>query len=131
MIKLSVCQITSENKYPVKEIRPNGDTTVVVSMEQVDKINITYINLEECKELNKNKDSIIIINNEKIELLDSTILEKDLQLQVKDTIIDSKDNIIDNKDKIIDEKDKKTFWLKVGNVVFITTTILFAILAAG
>jgi len=126
-IKSSFCQQISTNKYPILSVI-NGDTVAILSMKNVDSVNITYIELDKYKELysiseEKNDTKDNIINN-----LDSVIIQKDKQLGYKDTIINSKDDIIDLQSKDIKKKQRTITWLKIKAGVFIVSTIVFIIL---
>lgn len=132
MIKLGICQedsMESKTKYP-KIVVIDGDTLILITTENVDSINTTYITLDEYKQRDSVNNTIISMYEYREENFWKPILkEKDYQLAVKDTIIDNKDKIIDNQDTIIEEKDDKIKRLKIKKVASIGLAVLFLIIA--
>jgi len=125
LTKLSFCQIKlTNNEYP-KAIVQNGDTLCLLSMDNVDSINIKLIDLETCQKNETINEVLIDTLKNKNKDLSSIIEKKDYQLFLKNGIINDKDGIIEKKDNILKEKDKK---IRRSNIRFGASTGLNVVL---
>lgn len=128
MTKLSFCQIKSNNDEYPKAIIQDGDTLCILSMENVDSINVKLVDLETCQQNQIINERLIDTFKSKNKDLLNIIDKKDYQLSLKDGVIEDKDSIIQKNNKIIKEKDKK---IRKANFRFGTSTTLNIVLIVG
>lgn len=125
LIKVSsFCQVN----YPQKSII-NNDTVCIITIDQVKKINTTFIELDQYKELNDTANSRLITY---IKLVDNnTDLIKSLESEskVKDQLILQQKGLIDNKKNELKIQEGKTLWLKIQrNALIVVSGILTGLL---
>lgn len=113
-------------EYP-KMVIQGGDTLVMITIPQVDSINITYITLDEYREKNDSLhsavDSMRIIIGKDDELM--KVLEE--RIAIKDTIIEKKDEIIEIQDIEMEKKDKKIRRLRIIKIGLVVLCVIFAV----
>jgi len=131
-IKLGICQndLTANNEEYPKIVVIEKDTLVLITIENVDSINSTYITLDEYITMDSINKSIISMHEEREDNFWKPIIdEKDKQINTQDTIINNQKTIIKNSDFIIKEKDDKITKLKIHRAVAIGIAILMTIVA--
>lgn len=128
--ELSVAKKTSvENVYP-KKIVYEGDTLVLITMDQVDSLNITYATVDEYKELSDSLSSsidgyeVVIVKDKEI------IKELEEKVDIKNAIIVEKDVIIEEHEKDNKKLKRKNKRLKFFNGVLMVTTTVLAVTTA-
>lgn len=125
MAKLSFCQVN----YPQKAVI-NGDTVCIISISQVDSINVTYIKLDECHEIC----TVLraeISNYEELVKTNEVIMESNQkQLEIQKHIIEEKNQVDVQNEEIIKKQKRAIKWLRVErDVLGVAVLILGSILA--
>jgi hypothetical protein len=135
LTKLSFCQIGLNNTEYPKVMIIDGDTVCVLSMENLDSVNVKLVDkescdqeLSNCEDINDKNDQLLKEELDKNSKNQELLQEKDVQLTEKDNIIENQKTIIGNNDDIVKEKDKK---IRRANLKFGTSTVLSAILAVA
>lgn len=124
LLSFSVKTWGQSSEYP-KKIVYEGDTLVLITMDQVDSLNITYATVDEYKELSDSLNSSIV-GYELVIVKDKEIIKEIKEkVKLKDGIIKEKDVIIDEDKKIIEKLKRKNDRLKFFNgVLTVATTVL-------
>lgn len=114
------------NEYP-KKVVYQGDTVVMITMAQVDSMNIAYASINQNQELNDSLRSaiegyeVVVIKDKEI------ISELESKGELKDEIIAQKDVIVEEQEKEKKKLIKKNKRLKFFNGVLMVTSIVLGV----
>jgi len=117
------------SKYPKKYIY-QGDTVVLITMAQVDSLNISYARIDQYKELSDSLKSavegyeIVVIKDKKI------IQELERKVNLKDGVIEQTEVIAEEYKKDKEKLEKKNKRLKFFNGVLMVTSIVLGVIVA-
>jgi len=115
-------QTLQEGEFPVK-VNYQGEQRVLITLSQVDSLNITYSYLDECREYSDTLETVVLEFHEIIE--EGKVAESQLRkvINSKNDILDKSNELVFELENEIAKKEKKMKFLKL------TTSILGGIAA--
>ena len=115
-------QTLQEGEFPVK-VNYQGEERVLITLSQVDSLNITYSYLDECREYSDTLETVVLKFNEIIRE------GKEAEVSLR-KVINSKNNILDKSNELVFELESEAKKNKKKLKFFkLTTSILGGIAA--
>lgn len=115
----------SQSVYPKKAVL-DKDTVGIVSIDQVRKVNKSFVDLDECQEMKDSLTAQIRVYDKLHSEMNNTITSQDKEILIKQSIITQQQTILQDDDKIAKKMNRRIVLLKVERIALAVALVTLA-----